>query len=464
MLDLIKKHRFGLVVSAIFLAISLCVLVVPWKSLIEDRIKQLLSQQGLQNVGLQLTQIGFHHLTVKGIVWQSADEQTPTPKLDELVLDYTPLDLLWGRLGALQLAGMDVVARSNDRGWSVSGLDLASEQQPSATSWPLSPEELLRFPLARLQLSHGQVEVKTPVWQARFMAEGSWRKEPTPQITFNTNNLSFKTADVTVETGDVAGSVELNPDKKVLEGPWTAMDIKVGGANADIPVLSGRGALYAKADTLALDGTLESLDSATQAKFRLAYSAINPAQSILRIDSVVFPWQGGRVSAHDIAVPLQSSHDVTVLVRLQHVSLTALLEKLTGARASGTGDISGALPVTIQADGNVVLHQGVLSAQGPGVIHMAPDVIPGDNAQVAFVRDVLKNLNYTQLSIEVESDAQRGMRVVLKVAGHNPEVASGRPVQLNVNLTGDVLDFVRQNFVLFTDPRKYLEQNSHAKP
>jgi len=135
-----------------------------------------------------------------------------------------------------------------------------------------------------------------------------------------------------------------------------------------------------------------------------------------------------------------------------------LLRQLTGEKASGTGEISGTLPVTIGADGSIVIANGALQAEKPGMIVLPPDVIPGDNENVALARDVMKNLHYNVLSVRVDNDKNDRISVLMNVEGNNPDVYGGKAVKLNVHLTGDVLDFIRQNVLALTNPEKLLEQ------
>jgi hypothetical protein len=161
---------------------------------------------------------------------------------------------------------------------------------------------------------------------------------------------------------------------------------------------------------------------------------------------------------------LSGKQDLKLNLHVDKVSLGNLMQQLTGARATATGVISGELPVAIGADGMIGLQQASLQAEEPGIISMAQDAIPGDNAQIAIVRDILKNFHYSVLSIGVDNGKDNKLSVLMKLEGGNPDMYSGHPVQLNVQLNGDVLNFVQQNILALTNPRKFLEQGKDAKP
>ena len=51
---------------------------------------------------------------------------------------------------------------------------------------------------------------------------------------------------------------------------------------------------------------------------------------------------------------------------------------------------------------------------------------------------------------------------MMTLQGNNPKVYKGKPVKLNVHLTGDILDVVRQS-MLTSNPTKLLQQGEHDK-
>ena len=140
------------------------------------------------------------------------------------------------------------------------------------------------------------------------------------------------------------------------------------------------------------------------------------------------------------------------------------MQTLTGSKATATGGVSGTVPLTIGRDGSFRIGNSALTADGPGVIALSPEAIPGDNPQVALVRDVLKNLHYTVLSLGLDSTPGGKLTAVLVVEGKNPDVEKGRTIKLQVHLSGDLLELLSQNLKLMTDPKTFLEQHSHEKP
>ena len=79
------------------------------------------------------------------------------------------------------------------------------------------------------------------------------------------------------------------------------------------------------------------------------------------------------------------------------------------------------------------------------------------------LREILEDFGYTRLSIAMNSDKKNNLGILMSIEGSNPAVYNGRAVKLNVNLTGDVLDFIRQNIMLLTNPESILEHGEREK-
>ncbi|MEJ0062255.1 MAG: YdbH domain-containing protein [Alphaproteobacteria bacterium] len=278
-------------------------------------------------------------------------------------------------------------------------------------------------------------------------------------------DIAFGAQGIAVAARDLALEGAPGADYRQWRGKWRIADIVIEGLGLPIAVLNGGGTLTADAERLALDGKLASADHAWQAEFNVDQIFAAPEKSRLNIVRAAMPWNGGKVSAHDVALPLGGQkRDLTIDLQVEKISLDALLQQLTGNRASAQGLVSGALPVTLKADGAILVDEGKLQAIQPGTIAIAPEVIPGDNEQIALVRDVLKDLHYSYLTIGMNSDKEGKLSALLTVEGSNPAVDNGRAVKLNVHLTGDVLSFVQQSLIPLSDPGKLMQQGRNAKP
>ncbi len=261
--------------------------------------------------------------------------------------------------------------------------------------------------------------------------------------------------EISTASADVTG----NPDEtyRKWNGRWEVSDIHIQGTNFPVPVMQGAGTLQLQPDNVLFQGRVKNADEKYNAEFTLSYAVKSPEKSTLAITRAVMPWNGGKLSLHNTKLPLVRGQDSTFKVEVNQISVNVLIQLLTGSRASATGVVSGALPVTVTKDGAILLGEGNLQAENPGTISMQPDAIPGDNQQVALLRDVLKDFHYTTLTIHISGDKSDKLSVLMSLSGMNPQVYSGRQVKLNVHLSGDLVNLVQQNIAPFTNPEKFLK-------
>lgn len=239
-------------------------------------------------------------------------------------------------------------------------------------------------------------------------------------------------------------------------GNWQIENLTVSDLGTEIPPLAGQGTLAASPEAIAAEGSFASADKAWNGNFKYENAALD-------IKRAALPWNGGTVSVENVHMKIGADAPTNLTLQIRKVDLNALLQQLTGKRATGTGIVSGDLPATITKDNTIIFRDGQLSAEAPGTITMAPDAIPGDNEQLALMREVLKNFHYSLLSVDVASDKENKLSITMKLEGNNPDAYDGKPVKLNVHLGGDVLDFIQQNVLTLNDPKKYLEHQENAQ-
>ena len=128
-------------------------------------------------------------------------------------------------------------------------------------------------------------------------------------------------------------------------------------------------------------------------------------------------------------------------INVAQVDLAALLSAVGLDGISGTGRLSGVIPVEIA--GNAVgISGGRLAAAGPGVLRIRSEAAKRALAQggeeVALMLRALENFRYEELTLEIEKETAGEGRVLLRTQGLNPEVRDGQPFVINLTLTGNV--------------------------
>ena len=461
---LFRKPKLALASALVLLLMGVVAVFGPWKSLLEERIENVLEGQGLHNVHLTISGIGFNRLTIHNFTWGEGAERQALPAIPEISFDYSFWDLFAARIQSVSLNGLALDVRKTEGGWVLPGLEVSAASRESRFSLPVTENVFDAVPLERFRLDDGRLTFHAEDWGADIPLRIVGWKKPYPHLSLQSEGIGFWKRGAEVKTEGIDLQATLNPMEGAWSGEWSAKKIKAIVGDMAFPELKGIGNVFAKEDRVVLAGDFVSEDSLTQAAFQFTYMVSEPQTSKLVLTKASFPWNEGVLSVHDVTLPFLKPADVHVDMKFQKVALNALLRQLMGNRASGTGLLSGALPISVDAKGGIVVRDGALSAEGPGTIHMEPDVIPGDNPQVSLVRQVLTNLIYTVLIVEVRNEPKHGASIHMKVEGYNPDVYAGRPVRLNVRLGGDVLGFIQQNLSSLTNPRKFLEQNGHATP
>ncbi|MDP9127598.1 MAG: YdbH domain-containing protein [Pseudomonadota bacterium] len=436
-------------------ALIVIIVLLPWKWLVAERLKSMLATQGLHDVQLTVAHIGIASVVLENIRIPG----DPPTTLEHVMLDYSPLDLFAGKARGLALTGFSLEARSEGGRWTVAGF----QKQPGPlkapqSSLPVTAEELRSIPLDDLTLTKSHMHVVTAQAQIDVPLELRWRKLPLPTLTYAGTGLAFKAGGLSLNAGAGTLDLSLKPQEKRWEGNWQIKDIRLAGLPMPIPPLNGTGEIVAEADQLKIKGELLGAEGTYKFLFHLRHFLNEPAKDDLVIDSIALPWKSGMVHAEGITWPFEGHKLVSGTIEMQHIAAAELLRSFTGNKATATGSLSGALPMTFGADGKITLHEGRMTNEGPGVIALAPEAIPGENDNIVLLREVLQDFHYTVLTFDMNSQEGNSLKVRMDLEGGNPAVYAGRPVKVGVTLGGDVLGLIEENLSILNDPKKFLEQ------
>lgn len=245
-------------------------------------------------------------------------------------------------------------------------------------------------------------------------------------------------------------------------GTFSARNIALEGLPSPPPPLNLEGDYAYDGRTLTAKGTFQSADVTHRAQFTLTYPLRAETPGTLTLRSVRFPWGGGTIRAKETEIALSGTRPVPVTLDLQTIDLGTLLDTLSGEKVSGTGTISGTLPVTWHPDGTFTLRDGLVHALSDGTLNVSPGALPsGGRPDIDVVRTALQNFHYTSLKIHLSSDEAQRSKIRLEVKGNNPEAFEGRPIHLNVNLTGDVVPLIRHSILPMQGARQLLKTQEH---
>jgi hypothetical protein len=185
---------------------------------------------------------------------------------------------------------------------------------------------------------------------------------------------------------------------------------------------------------------------------------LEPAQ--LAVEELRWQFAEGRIRAAPFTIGSGEMRFSTTLtaerLKLDEIFALAQLEGLTGE-----GTMHGSLPITV-AGAEAVIQNGGLVSDRPGWVRYRPDQPPaalqagGEN--VNLLLQALENFRYKELRLRINGRTDGDMDVRLHIAGANPDLYDGYPIEFNLNLEGALADVVRAGLTGYQIPERIREQ------
>lgn len=271
--------------------------------------------------------------------------------------------------------------------------------------------------------------------------------------------LAFRHGDIQVTLDGLDAHIDADNKASGMHGTWVLHNIRITGLPVPLPVMQGSGQ-FSLDKVFAFKGRVQSADALHNFMFGLDYPLADAQKAVFTIAGAQLPWNGGIVRIGNMHADIYGTEPVALPVLIERVSLNALLQQAAGEGANATGAISGQVPVIIKRDGTILVSEGNLRTDDRGTLSLPPTVIPGSHPQVDMVRDILQNFHYSDINLTLQSNKPKKLSMLLSLKGNNPEVYNGRMVNLNVNLTGDLLDLLQQGMITIVDPKQLLRQDA----
>lgn len=256
--------------------------------------------------------------------------------------------------------------------------------------------------------------------------------------------------------GQVMGTVRLNWQPKrplkgqiylngyqlgVLAGPVKADDAYIRFAVKDFVKLAMQLEVDAPNLQLGQETTLHNLQLKARLKNR-----------DLTVDRFSMPALGGLLSIEPETVNIDQ-RPVKFTLEVKNLDLAQLLDSLNYPQLSGTGTLTGKLPLRLALD-SIELKDGKLTGTRSGVLRYQGPV--SDNENLAF--SALRNLQYHSLQAKLNYQPDGHYHVGLRLEGKNPQVLSGHAVAFNLSLNGLLPDLLQKGILAGDFEKPILEQ------
>lgn len=228
---------------------------------------------------------------------------------------------------------------------------------------------------------------------------------------------------------------------------------------------------FASLDPPRFDGTQRLRARRIEAGITLADAEIDLRQGAggaIQVARAAGNALGGRIETSAIS-PSPARQRITL--RLTGIDLPALFALGGSEGLSGIGEISGQIVVSAAA-GEIAVEQGTLSANAPGRIAYAPRQGLGLADEAAMLMQVLSDFHYDRLTITMErapaatpsAAGAPAMQARMRLEGRNPGFQEGRPINLNVNLSGELEGAARAALGLYRLPAELLRGATPLEP
>lgn len=449
----------GLLLSAIVLLALLAAVFwryIPYQDAAEWQMRRTLAAYGLEVEKLTVESVDADSVVLADV--QLGREYPLT--IRRLTAHYTLQDARRGKLKELHAEGVKLHVRATPDGWRMGGLEALPTKSAQEKNNPWQTVQAL-LPLLpdRAVIKDMQLKLDGGTWQGEGAMKLEWNAEATPALRVESTAFSVNTGVYSGALTSFVLTATPNTEKQRWTGNVKGEAISLQGVPLILPALSAKGGWNFSENNMDAALQLRSADNTTRADLALTAPPGDPLESNLVITNARLPWKGGTLGAARAMVPLRMDKPVSATLRMENIDIAALLEEVGGGKVKGTGILSGTLPVIWHPGGAVDFLGGELHTSQKGTLSLSPEALPaGANEQMDQVKAALQNFHYTSLSVKVISGSKEQLALRLGLEGNSPDAFQGKPVKLTVNLSGDVLPFLRQSVMPMNNPAELLKQ------
>ena len=413
-------------------------------------------------------------------------------------LEYSPAGLAMGRVDRVALTGARLSLRVGPEGVELLGREAHGGPPATVPGW-LSA---LRLPVAELAVDDAVLSLTSPLGAAtvpfsgHLTSPGEGRLDGRLELSLvpigprataelrARSGPSGLTVDLDARTG-LAGALTLGGEPFALDGE-ARLKARVrhdgkgldGSAEVRVAGLSLRGPAFTVSGVNGLVA-LSSLDPVlTPPGQWLSANSIDVGLPLtealvsfqvrrgerLAIEQAEVRWAGGRLRMLPASFA-SGDRRRSLTLEADGLDLEQVLAQFEVQGLEATGTLGGRIPVELEGSG-VRVEGGRLQAAGTGRVRYDPADPPaflggGGDSGTAVLREALRNFHYDELALTIDGVLGKETVVGLKLKGANPDFQGGRPVALNVRLSGALDRILRSGLRSYQIPdsvRERIEQ------
>ncbi|MCC6137620.1 MAG: YdbH domain-containing protein, partial [Bdellovibrionaceae bacterium] len=192
----------------------------------------------------------------------------------------------------------------------------------------------------------------------------------------------------------------------------------------------------------------------------LEYQVMN--LDTLRAQKLHLEYEKALIDAENFMIHPLKQELIGFKATIKNLPLESILTMALGPFVSATGHLNG--HVNLEFEDKIPTMNGRLTSEKEGWILYRKQ---GDQQQnglqlsdspMTILNSYLYNFNYKTLDLDLRSNKQYQMNVLLGAYGHNPDYLKGKPLKLKINLEQNVLAAIQSMMLSYDLPSKLKER------
>lgn len=251
-------------------------------------------------------------------------------------------------------------------------------------------------------------------------------------------------------SGRIAGAAELGWSGGELRSSSAELTLTSLGFRSSSASIEGlRGVIQLSSLAPLASARAQTLDAAALEvagiRFREPHVRFSLGPERVHLEEARLSLGSGKLRVNDAVLgPSDVAREWTV--QAADLELRELLELAHIEGVSGSGTLSGAIPLRLAGDG-IEIRDALLESSQPGVLRIRSErvrsALGSAGETVEQLALALEDFHYETLRIELEKPVRGETVARLHLLGNNPAVLEGRAFALNVNLEADLDSLLR---------------------